>query len=399
MSLTRREALKLGGLGAASLMVPGWLTRALAEPAAARSKRVLVLVVLSGGNDGLNTVVPLSDPRYAKARPTLAIPRDQMLPLDDTVGLAPPLRKLRELYEKGRVAIVNNAGYPNHDRSHFRSMEIWQTAQTEGVVRDGWLGRCLCDDGSAPHSVAFGSETPLALWAEGGGVMAMENPGGFEITTDIRRPNDRANVLSALRDLYGSGRSGAAEFVRLRGLEVMAQADRVRSIAQKPPSPVPYPNFPLAQQLRFVADAVEDGFPARVYLVTLGGFDTHANQRGAHTALLATFSEAVATFQRDLEARELAGRVVTLAFSEFGRRVAENVSQGTDHGAAGPMFVIGKGVRGGLYGGAPDLEKLDSGDLAMKVDFRAVYAEILGKAMGIPPAKALGGDFKEIGFL
>ncbi len=397
--MNRRDFLKAGGLGAASLLAPAWLTRALAEPGASRATRTLVLVVMNGGNDGLNTVVPYSDPRYAKARPTLALPKDQVLKINDSLGMNVAMRKMRDLFDSGKMAIVNNVGYPNHDRSHFRSMEIWQTAQTEGVVRDGWLGRCLCDDNSAPHSLSFGSEMPLALWADGGGVMAMENPGGFEIGTDIRHPADRGNIQKAFRDLYGIERKGPAEYVRQRGVEVMAQAERIRTIAQRPPSPVPYQNFPLAQQLRFIADAIEDDFPARVYVVNLGGFDTHANQRGSHTALLVTVSEAIATFQKDLDARELSGRVVTATFSEFGRRVAENVSQGTDHGAAGPMFVVGKHVKGGIYGGVPDLEKLDGGDVAMKIDFRSVYAELLSKGLGIDPVKALGGKFEEVGIL
>ncbi|KAF0242392.1 MAG: hypothetical protein FD180_3941 [Planctomycetota bacterium] len=392
-AFSRRDFLKVSGLGAASLMVPGWLTRALAEPGAKTATRSLVLVMLGGGNDGLNTVVPLADPLYAKARPTLGIPKDQMLKLNDAVGLHPSMKKLRDLFDEGKVAVVNNVGYPNHDRSHFRSMEIWQTAQMSGVVRDGWLGRCLCDDNSTPHSVSFGSETPLALWADGGGVLAMENPGGFEIGTDNRHQGDRAHIQKAFRELYGIERKGSAEYVRKRGLEVMAQAERIRTIAQKPNRDIVYPNSGLAQGLRFIANAIEDDFGARVYMIGLGGFDTHANQRQQHANLLQTLSEAVTAFQKDLDARSISDRVTTATFSEFGRRVAENVSQGTDHGAAGPMFVVGKNVKGGIYGGAPDLEKLDSGDLAMTVDFRSVYAALLAKGIGVAAEKALGGEF------
>jgi uncharacterized protein (DUF1501 family) len=412
-SYSRRDFMKLGGLGAASLMVPGWLSRALAEPEAKAATRSLVLVMLGGGNDGLNTVVPLADPLYAKARPVLGIPKDQLLKLNDAVGLHPSMKKLRELFDEGKVAVVNNVGYPNHDRSHFRSMEIWQTAQTSGVVRDGWIGRCLVpstrdvpslaqglrDDNSQPHSVSFGSETPLALWADGGGVLAMENPGGFEVGTDQRHPGDRGHIQKAFRDIYGIARTGSAEFIRKRGLEVMAQAERIRTIAQKPNKDVVYPNSGLAQGLRFIANALEDDFGAKVYMIGLGGFDTHANQKQAHANLLVTLSDAVTAFQKDLDARGIGDRVVTATFSEFGRRVAENTSQGTDHGAAGPMFVIGKNVKGGIYGGAPDLEKLDSGDLAMTVDFRSVYASLLTKGLGIAADKALGGEFSPIEIL
>ncbi|MBI2920668.1 MAG: DUF1501 domain-containing protein [Planctomycetes bacterium] len=394
---TRRDFLKVAGVGTAGLAVPGWLTRALAEPAAGASGRSLVMVMLGGGNDGLNTVAPLADPLYGKARPSLAIPKDQLLQVNDDVGFHPALRRLRDLFGEGKVSVVQNVGYAGQDRSHFRSMEIWQTAQTAGVVRDGWLGRCLhCDDERAPHSVSFGSEIPLALWADGGGVLSMENPQAFDVATDQRHPQDRANVLRAFREIYGIPREGPAEFVRGRGLELLAQIERIRTIAQKPPSPVAYPGTGLAQGLRFIANAVEEGLGAKVYLIGLGGFDTHANQRQAHANLLTVLSEALWSFQKDLDARELAGRVVTMTFSEFGRRVAENESQGTDHGAASPLFLMGKCVKGGVVGSAPDLGKLDQGDLMWKVDFRSVYATVLSRWLSVDPDKALGGKFEAL---
>ncbi|MCE9583879.1 MAG: DUF1501 domain-containing protein [Planctomycetes bacterium] len=395
--ISRRDFLKVGGLGTAGLFVPAWLTRAMADPASRASSKTLVVIMLGGGNDGLNTVAPVADPLYFKARPTLSIAKEQILKINDLVGLHPAMRKLRDLFDEDKVAVVNNVGYPNHDRSHFRSMEIWQTGQMEGVVRDGWLGRCLCDDNSTPHSVSFGAETPLALLADGGGVLSMDGPGAFEVSTDQRHGGDRNNVLKAFKEIFDIPREGPAEFVRSRGLEVMAQVERIRNIAQKPASPVNYPNSGLAQGLRFIANAVEEDFGARVYMIGLGGFDTHANQKQSHINLLQTLSEAVYAFQKDLDAREMADRVVTMTFSEFGRRVVENASQGTDHGAAGPMFVVGKHVKGGHYGGRIDLEKLDQGDLKMTVDFRSVYAALLQNHLGIPAEKALSGKFEPLG--
>jgi uncharacterized protein (DUF1501 family) len=398
----RRDFLKASAMGAGSLCVPGWLTRALAEPDAAGTakKRALVLVLLNGGNDGLNTLPPVADPLYAKARPTLAVPKDQILKLNDEVGLHPSLKALHGLFDQGKVGVVQHVGYPNPDRSHFRSMEIWQTAQTEGVIRDGWLGRCLCgDDGTAPHSVSFGSEIPIALWADGGGVLAMENPQSFDVATDPRHPQDRRHLIQAIRETYGIPREGPAEFARRRGLEMIAQAARVRDIANKPPSGATYPNTGLAQGLRFVAGAIEAEFGASVYMVSLGGFDTHANQRNAHANLLQTLSDALAAFQKDIEARGVADSVLTVTFSEFGRRVAENESQGTDHGAAAPLFVLGTRVRPGVQGGRPDLETLDSGDLRWKVDFRSVYASVLGDWLGVNPDAALGAAFERVPLL
>jgi uncharacterized protein (DUF1501 family) len=352
--------------------------------------------MLGGGNDGLNTVAPLADPLYQKARPKLAIPKAELLALDDAVGLHPSLKKLRELYEEGRVAVVQNVGYPSQDRSHFRSMEIWQTGQTGGPVRDGWLGRCVHPDGEHPASVAISTEIPLALLSDGGGVLTLESPAGFEIAADQRHPKDRANLLRAVRETYAQPREGAAEIVRARGLEMLAQVDRVKKAADAPAPSVAYPNTPLGGGLKFVANAIQSDFGARVYMLGLGGFDTHANQRQQHSTLLTQLAEALWAFQKDLEARDLAASVVTATFSEFGRRVQENASEGTDHGAASPLFIVGKAVKGGVYGEAPRLDKLDNGDLAWKVDFRSVYATLLDGWLGVPSEPVLGSKFEAV---
>jgi uncharacterized protein (DUF1501 family) len=401
MDFTRRDFLKIGGLGLSALVVPRWLTTALAAPAegAARGK-TLVLIMLGGGNDGLNTVAPLADPLYKKLRPTLAIPKADLLALDDAVGLHPSMKKLRELFDEGKVSVVQNVGYEHADRSHFRSMEIWQTAQLSGPIRDGWLGRALetCDC-PRPHAVSISSEIPIALASAGGGVLTLESPQGFDIAADQRHRNDRANIVAALREIYSQPREGPADVVRARGEELFAEIERVKKFAQAPAPATAYPKTPLANGLVFTANAIEAGFGARVYMIGLGGFDTHAGQKGSHQALLGQLSEALFAFQKDLEARGLADDVLTMTFSEFGRRADENASQGTDHGAAAPLFLVGRGVKGGVIGEAPHLDALDAGALAYKIDFRSVYAAVLEGWLGLASEAALGGKFAPVAAL
>ncbi|HVY61533.1 MAG TPA: hypothetical protein VHF22_07760, partial [Planctomycetota bacterium] len=272
--LTRRELLKAGGLGLASLMLPRWLVRAVGEAQLGdRCPKTLVLVMLGGGNDGLNTVAPLADPLYAKLRPTLAIPRRDLLALNDSVGFHPGLRKLRDLFEKGRVAVLQNVGYPHQNHSHFASMEIWQTGRTDGVIHDGWVGRTLdrCGCDGPLHSLAFGSEIPLALWGEGAGVLTLDNPGAFELARDARHKGDSDNIFHALRAVYAEPRAGEAEYVRARSMELLGQVDRVKSLTGAPPPATGYPKGALPDGLRFIANAIEADLGARVYMIGLGG--------------------------------------------------------------------------------------------------------------------------------
>lgn len=415
MPYTRRDFLKHGALFVAlGLTAPAFLARtALAsEGSVARALRatglplpapdpqnVLVVVQLGGGNDGLNTIVPVGDTRYYAVRPTLAIPRDQTLPLVDGLGLAPGLAALKPLYDTGQVTIVQGVGYPNPSRSHFRAMEIWQTGSPTTSERTGWLGRYLdanCGGEDDPlRAVNIGNGLTRSLWTDHTLVPSITSFEGFQMPTDPGRPEDHDHLLAAFAELYGS--PGAIrpneEHIRRIGQEFQATAAHVQRIAAGYRSTVEYPRHAFAQGLRQIAQVLAADLGTRIAYISLGGFDTHANQARVHDHLLTMLAEGLAAFQRDLEGLGLADRVVVLCFSEFGRRVAENGSLGTDHGAAAPLLLIGTRLRGGLVGTHPSLEDLAGGDLKHAVDFRQVYATLLQHWLGADPVAVLGGAF------
>ena len=399
MSTTRRTFLMQGGavtLLASSGTLPAFLSRSAASAeSAVDTDRVLVVIQLSGGNDGLNTVVPYENDSYHRARPTLRIDSGRVLRLNDELGLHPNLAGLKGLYDGGELAIVNNVGYPNPDRSHFRSMDIWHTADPESPEDEtGWIGR-LADAGvgagGAPLAVQVDdAELPLAL--RGRQAVA-------PTITDIdalRLPDEAAALEARLRAAH-PGASSDLQFVRRVAVDACRQARRLRSVEVDGAAGT-YPGHGLAGRLRQIAALIDAGFGARVYYTSLGGFDTHAQQATAHGPLLRELSESVAAFQADLRRRGVQDRVLTMTFSEFGRRVAENGSRGTDHGAAAPMFLIGAGVQSGLHGGGPRLDEVERGDVAHDVDFRRVYATAWREWLGLDPRPVLG-EVRSLGLI
>ncbi len=363
-------------------------------------ERVLVIVQLGGGNDGLNTVVPYGNAAYQRARPSLAIREpgkaDGALELDAArgIGLHPSLSGLRELHDRGQLAIVQGVGYPNPNRSHFASMDIWHTADASGRGA-GWVGRYFdntCNGTPDPQrGVAIGRETPLAMLGRSAQPVTFENEDAFrwsgsELHPALSQRYDRLQRTGPLGDLEPSSQ---AAFLMRTALDAQVSSDRIRAAVAKTPL-AEYPGTPLARQLRIVASMIRDQLPTRVYYATLGGFDTHATQAGAHGRLMRQLGDALAAFQRDLDAQGQAGRVLTMVFSEFGRRVRQNASGGTDHGAAAPMLLLGPQVRPGLLGEHPSLEDLDNaGDLKFAVDFRSVYAGVLEDWLGAPSEPVL----------
>lgn len=397
---TRRDVLKaLGGstLLALSPTVPGFLARTARAASPSKDGRVLVVVQLDGGNDGINTVVPFADEGYAKHRKALRIATKDLLKVDGLVGLHPAMRGSAKLLETGRLAIVPGVGYPNPNRSHFESMAIWQSARLDAEERDGpgWLGRGL-DEGP---TTAGGPGSSLFV---GAGSVPVALRGRRSIASSLDRFEDLTLDPSAKASrgiAAGPAGDDLAAFVRRSTLDAYASSDRLAALAQGRDGGPAYPPSGLGTRLRTVARLLKGGHPARIFYTTQSGYDTHAGQSSSHYSLLDELSDALLAFLDDLKASGLDDRVVLLTFSEFGRRVAENGSAGTDHGTAGPVLLAGPNVKAGLHGSYPSLTDLDSGDLKMTVDFRRVYATILDGWLGLPGASALGGPFEPLGLL
>lgn len=370
--------------------------------------RVLVVVQLGGGNDGLNTVVPFGDDRYYNTRPTLAIPApgrgaagQAALQLDDAsgVGLHPSMAGFKELIDEGVASIVQGVGYPNPNRSHFTSMDIWHTATTD-ATGTGWLGRYYdnhcCGSPEADHAVAIGRTAPLALIGDQHKPVSFESADlfrwiGADLHDDLEDPYQRINRSGAAREVDPDSQLA---FLMRTALDAQVSSDRIRDAVSRQPL-VPYPGGSLSQQLQTVAAMIRAELSTRVYYVTLGGFDTHAGQANPHRQLLSQLSGSLNSFYKDLKAQGNSSRVLTMVFSEFGRRVSQNASGGTDHGTAAPMYFIGDMIKPGLLGQHPSLADLDQGDLKFNVDFRSVYSGVLSDWMKAPAGEILGGEFRK----
>ena len=395
-TLTRRRFLKASGVvGAAGLLAGGtavtWdqLHQAAASSPLPAGTGVLVLVTLYGGNDGLNTVIPASDPVYQSSRPGLAYSESEVLDLGDGLGLNPSMTGMHQLWNDGALTVVRGVGYPNPNLSHFVSMDIWQTASPTDPETSGWLGRWLDgqpDDrlralravslgGTLPPLLAgtrsAGSALPLGRFAlptgaEGNGLQGM----GETSTQDC------PNAAYAARD--------TADLFTVSGAfaPVLASAKTPSSSGNA-----------LAVQLDLVATCIESSVPTQVYAVSLGSFDTHSAEKGTQSTLLGQVSDAIAAFQQRISASARAEDVTLVAYTEFGRRVVANANEGTDHGTAGPVLVVSAGLKGGFIGEQPSLTDLNDGDLNFGVDFRSVYATVLQRTLGADPEPILGGSF------
>lgn len=408
MATSRRKFLDTGWkLLATGLVVPRFLARtAWALPEAGASDRVLVVVQLSGGNDGLNTLIPYSDADYYRFRPTLAIQRDQVLQLDANLGLHPNLAQFNNLYREGRVAVLPGVGYPNPNRSHFRSMEIWHTAEPDRVLSSGWLGRYVdtLPATTDMQALNIGDSVPLALTGRSAHVTTFQSPEGFQVQTDPRFADDRAAKLAAIRQIYGTSAAptepAELDYIRQTTLQTLVTADELQRLGQTYQTHVTYPTTAFAQGLQAIVRMMTSSTRVPIFYISLGGFDTHAQQTNTQANLLRQLSEGLLAFYRDLEEHNLADRVLLFTFSEFGRRVRENGSAGTDHGTALPMFALGSAVRGGIHGAQPSLQDLDSnGDLRFQADFRSVYATVLRGWLGADADRVLGGFYPSLNFI
>lgn len=404
-----RSRFLLGGCAGLTLAAQSnhLFARALAGPAlptaaANAAGSVLVVINLQGGNDGLNTVVPHGSPEYYRYRPTIGVPAADVLRIDAAVGLHPALAPLKTMYDRGLVAIVQGVGYPHPDHSHFRSTEIWQTATPDSYASTGWLGRYL-DTAGLPeqnlfNAVSLSPVLPELLVAEKIDVTAVETLRGYGLTSDRDRAQRAAFAsvasdsrlpftspyLGAVAEIEDHAERGAAELPKLvAGYTTTAN----------------YPATALGRSLALAAQIVGSNLGTRVLYIGHGSFDTHISQRAVQDRLLGELADALAAFYTDLGAHGNDRRTLTMTFSEFGRRVAENANRGTDHGEAAPMFVIGGGIRGGLYGTHPALERLDNGDATFTTDFRSVYATIIEQWFGRSTQGILAGTFPTLPLL
>ena len=404
--LSRRQFIAhSSSLVSTAAFVPTMLCRAALAATASRDAPVLVVLQLDGGNDGLNTVVPYADDAYVRARPKLHIPAKDVHKLSDSVGLHPRMRAAKELFDDGLLSIVQGVGYPNPDRSHFRSMRIWQTASFDDATHNsyGWLGRAFDHkneqkNAGEPSSVFIGEDqVPVALWGRRSAAIATSRIDDLVLS----KKTAAAQSSSDADDKAAEPDQSLQQFVTKQVVSAYAAANQLERQGLLSDATGPsYPDTALAARLRLVSRLLKGESQARVFYTVQGGYDTHAAQTYTHGQLLADFSQALKAFLDDLRTSELSERVIVLAFSEFGRRVAENGSLGTDHGAAGPVFLAGKGVRPGLHGQTPRLNDLDaSGDLKSSLDFRQVYATLLESWLSIPSETTLGAGFETLRLL
>ena len=404
---TRREFLQIGargiGLLAFSHYAPSFLVAsAQADVSAPRKDRpVLVLVQLAGGNDGLNTVVPYEDDRYYHLRPTLAVARDKVLKLDATTGLNPACAGLHRLAQDGKLAILQNVGYPNPNRSHFRSTDIWETASDSNeYMFTGFVGRYFdnCCAGAPadgdPLGVHLTGEVPeVFLGDRDHPVFGATAAGGRQARTE------NVALLERLLQEPGGAENDNASYLRHTMMDALVTERRVAQLLDGYRPGAEYPRDAFAYELRNVAALIAGGLATRVYFVSLGSFDTHVNQLGRQDQLLRSLGDGLAAFQQDLEAHGLADQVIAMTFSEFGRRPMENDGKGTDHGTAAPLFVMGSRVKAGLHGAAPDLNVGKNQDLAFGFDFRQVYATVIDRWLDGKSEAVLGRKFDPIAFI
>ncbi len=404
-SISRRSMMKAGGMIAVGLVAPRWLSTIAqadvirqAAGGKASSDTVLVVCQLSGGNDGLNTVVPYAQRAYYDLRPTIGLREADVLKLDEEVGLHPSLAGLYGLYKEGKVAVIGNVGYPKPNRSHFRSMEIWQTAAPEKMISTGWLGRQLdLDMGRHPlnpvMALGLSTERPLALAAEHASVPC------FASLADVQGLIGDPDSERMLREIQGAdGMMGSTTAAVQQASKSALDAMSILSKQVKGYEPKQtYGNDAFGNGFKQIAQLIATSPATRVVYFSAGGFDTHARQPDQQARLLKGYGDAVLAFQREMEAIGKDRKVVLLTFSEFGRRAHENASLGTDHGAAAPMFLVGSRVKGGLHGARPDLTGLVDGDVAHKIDFREVYSATLDTWMGGDSEVVLGQRFTPLG--
>jgi uncharacterized protein (DUF1501 family) len=399
--LTR--TLKGSSLVALSAMVPQFVSRT-ARAAAPGKDSILVVLEMSGGNDGLNTVIPYADDLYHKARPTLRQTKDVVIRLDDHVGLHSGMQGLRPLWQQGHLAVVQGVGYPNPNRSHFESMDIWQSADIKGTTKTGWLGRAAVESenpsGGVPVLHIGPNRLPLAVaGAPGGGAVTVNDQNSFRLELGGGNAGQQKARRRLLEDVAApagkADEDDLASFVRRRQVQTLTAVEQLRELLEGP-NAVSRQGNGLSQKLQLIAGLIARSFGTRIFYLHLDGFDTHYSQSLTHQNLLAELANSIGGFFQTLKTTGHDQRVRLMTFSEFGRRVQENGSRGTDHGAASCLFVAGPSVKGGVVGKHPSLSDLDAGDLKFHTDFRGVYATLLDSWLGCDSKAVLGAKWDHL---
>jgi uncharacterized protein (DUF1501 family) len=400
MIVKRREFLQVGSLATASFMVPKFLKAFEAPRFVPPGNKVVVILQLSGGNDGLNTVIPVRNDIYYRSRPKLGIDRKLSLSLTDEVGLHPSLTSFADAFHDGSLGILNNVGYPNPDRSHFRSMDIWQSAsQSNEYVNTGWLGRYLdaqCNGcGKPTQALEIDDTLSLALKGEHVNGLALKDPKRLYGTSNEKFFKEVSKKYS--NDHHDEQ---PVDYLYKTMSETLSSADYIFQQSKLHPSSADYPNTNLGKDLKTIASLIYSEINTKVYYVSLGSFDTHINQESQQQRLFTEMNDAVGAFIKDLKANNRFNDVLFFTFSEFGRRVSQNASGGTDHGTANNMFLLSGGLKEkGILNALPDLNDLDEGDLKYKIDFKNVYATILDKWLGADDKKILGKKYDTLKFI
>jgi uncharacterized protein (DUF1501 family) len=429
---TRREFLRSSVLGGAlSWTVPAFLANTFSalqaeaadsatQIATGKDSTILVVLQMAGGNDGINTVVPFTSDDYHRARPRIGLPAKAILKINDAIGLHPSLAGFKNLYDAGELSIVQGIGYPNPNRSHFRSTEIWQTASdADKVERYGWIGRYFdnsCRGADPTVGVSIGQQMPQAFSAKNPTGISLQNPQSYRFMAGRADEQSFRELNQSSHDdvpMVASDNSGGSigaiqgptahtgsvmDFLERTALDAEMSSDKILAITKRVENKATYPSSQLGNSLKLVAKLIGGKLPTRIFYVSQGGYDTHTNQTGQQQRLLQDLGDSVKAFVDDLRAQGNFQRVLVMTFSEFGRRVAENASGGTDHGAAAPMFVIGSKMRAGLHGRYPSLAPGDlvNGDIQYNVDFRSVYAGILEEWLKTKSRPILGAEFRPL---
>ena len=367
---------------------------------------ILVVIQLTGGNDSLNTLIPYGDSLYYENRNTVAIPQEEVIAIDGNFGFNPAMQPIKDLYDEGKVALIQGIGYPNPNRSHFRSMDIWHTCEPDKQGPEGWLGRVIRD--IDPHGenvltgVNFGRGLPRALAVPGVPVASVAVLETYGVLTGISEEPDRTDALDVFARMYAPtvGSGPVMDYLGQTGLDALKGADILKTAPDRYVSSIEYADNAISKNLQGISKVLNANLGTRIFYTQHGGYDTHANQGPVHPKLWTDLSQAISDFYADLAEHEVSEDVLMFVFTEFGRRVKDNGS-GTDHGSGGLAFAIGDPVKGGMYSEYPSLKEGDllEGDLQFNVDYRGVYGSMVENWLKLDPITVVGGNFEQLDFV